>query len=266
MKKTLFTTFIVLFAFANLYLQETKAQASNNFMRSLAVGVEAGTFGGGLTLAAPLSANFKLRAGFDLFPFSYKEDIDIDADGFLPSDINRNSSDDINKYINMSGKLFDLDLSINHFKAIIDYYPFSNGIFSISAGFYLGKTSVSFKGLVHDYPNLISEYDDEHPVFEFGDIIVQPDPDGSFNGKIKFGDTFKPYFGIGLGRTIANSRVGFKFDLGLVYQGKIVASSPNVLSGDYNVNDGLKSLDLPVSERLLELWPVLNFSLSYRIF
>jgi hypothetical protein len=102
--------------------------------------------------------------------------------------------------------------------------------------------------------------------FEDTDIVITPNDDGSFYGKLDMGNAIKPYFGIGLGRTIPRNRVGFKFELGMVYQGKYVLSSPNLKDGGKNfVSEMTDELDLPVSESILNWWPMMNFSLTYRI-
>jgi hypothetical protein len=265
MKNLFITTFILSCVFCCSVTPHVNAQADKGFMQDMAIGVETGLFGHGVTLAAPLSPLFKLKVGFNTLPYKYDSSIDIATEGFLPSDISGSPLNDIVKDISLDGSLSNVELKMNHFKAIVDFYPFPDGIFSLSAGFYVGKTAIAFDGMIDGYAALVNQYG-ENPVFEAGNVVLQPGSNGSFSGEIRLGNTFKPYFGIGLGRTIANSRVGFKFDLGVVYQGEIKVKSPNVLSGDYNVNDGLKAFDLPVSDSVLELWPVLNFSLSYRIF
>ena len=265
MKNLFITTFILSCVFCCSVTPHANAQADKGFMQDLAVGVETGLFGHGVTLAAPLSPQFKLRVGYNTLPYKYGSSIDIATEGFLLSDISSSPINDIAKYILLNGNLSNIELKMNHFKAIVDFYPFQDGIFSLSAGFYAGKTAVAFDGMIDGYAALVNQYGD-NPVFEAGTVILQPGSNGSFSGEIRLGNTFKPYFGIGLGRTIANSRIGFKFDLGVVYQGKIKVKSPNALPSDYNVNEGLKAFDFPVADSILELWPVLNFSLSYRIF
>lgn len=253
MKKTLLSMLIMAFLFS----VNTSAQENDRFLGDLAVGVEVGTYGFGITAATPITSNFKLRAGIDFMSFKYNSDIDFTADGFIYNPASSATRD----YFDLDGYLHDSKLSFTHFKALVDYYPMKNGIFFLSAGFYAGKSSISTEGLIENYSGFAGK-----PVFEFGDVIIQPDSKGEFTGEIKFGNTIKPYFGLGLGRVIPNSRVGFNFNIGLVYQGKIKVDSPHTLTGEYDVNDGLDSLDLPFSTSILEFWPVLNFSISYRIF
>ncbi|MDR0754246.1 MAG: hypothetical protein LBF04_02545 [Prevotellaceae bacterium] len=218
----------------------------------LAVGLETGTYGPGITASTSLFPNFKLRGGFDFFSFSPNLDFDISPDGYIP-----NGTDQAEK---LSGSLYDPKLSFVNFKLLLDCYPWKNGIFSISAGFYLGANSISMKGRINDYdPDMVFELND--------DIVVKPRTDGTFDAKVKLGSFIKPYFGIGLGRSIANKRVAFKFDLGIIYQGDFKFDSDQVsglqkVQDRLNNNDELK--DLP--KGILKLWPMLNFSLTYKIF
>jgi hypothetical protein len=110
----------------------------------------------------------------------------------------------------------------------------------------------------------------EHPdvVFDFEDATVKPNLDGSFEAKLNLGDMVKPYVGIGLGRTIANSRIGFKIDLGLVYQGDYsFDESKNVSLSDTGMSRVNKlAEDFDVPSWVLKCWPMVNFSLSYRLF
>jgi hypothetical protein len=104
------------------------------------------------------------------------------------------------------------------------------------------------------------------PDLRYEDIVISPNSDGSFYGELGMGSKIKPYVGIGLGRTIPHKRVGFKFELGVVSQGKFQLSSPNMNdAGNDWLNGLIDEMELPVSEQVLKLWPMLNFSLTYRI-
>jgi hypothetical protein len=229
-----------------------------------AIGVEAGTTGWGITAATSISPNFKLRAGVDFLGFTYSDDIDLDLDGYLLPD---NLLEYYDGEIPLTGTFTDAKLKFTNFKTIVDFYPMANGIFSISAGLYFGSNSISAAAKIDNYQELIHQYDIP-PVFDFEGVTVAPDPDGSFDAKIQLGNAIKPYFGIGLGRTIANSRVGFKFDLGIIYQGDYKFKSDNIVLGEDRLNDfknNFSDLD-GVPTGLFKIWPVINFSLSYRIF
>jgi hypothetical protein len=215
-------------------------------------GLEAGTYGPGITTSTSLSPNFKLRGGFDYFCLSPSLDFSISPEGYLP--------DVIATATNLSGSLYDPKLSFVNFKLLIDYYPFKNGIFSLSAGAYIGSNSISVKGKINNYD---SDY-----IFNLNDdIIVQPNIDGSFDAKVKLGGVIKPYFGIGFGRSIAKKRIAFKFDLGIIYQGDFKFDSKQVYLSGSAQNQLTSSDELDdLPKGILKLWPMLNFSLTYRIF
>jgi hypothetical protein len=229
----------------------TATMAQKAFDR-LAVGLETGTYGPGITASTSLFPNFKLRGGFDLFSISPSLDFDISPDGYNPNDPDYEER--------LSGSLSDPKLSFANFKLLLDYYPWKNGIFSLSAGFYLGSNSISMNGKINNYdPDVIFELND--------DIIVKPRADGTFDAKVKLGGIIKPYFGIGLGRSIANKRIAFKFDLGIIYQGDFKFDSKQIyVSQDIqnNLSNSDELSDIP--KGILKLWPMLNFSLTYRIF
>jgi hypothetical protein len=224
-----------------------------------AIGIDAGTYGIGASVATSISPNFKLRLGINHLGFNYKDGFDMDGiDGYLP-ELPDDAPD-----LEMTGKITDLKLNFTQFKVLVDYYPMQNGIFSLTAGLYLGKNTISGDGKIENYETLVEQNGGERPIFGFEDLTIQPEADGSFDAKIQLGNTIKPYVGIGLGRTIANSRVGFKFDLGVVFQGAPQFKSNTIYPGS-NLDKAYNSLNEYISTDLLKLWPMLSFSLSYRI-
>jgi hypothetical protein len=168
--------------------------------------------------------------------------------------------------IGLNVAVYDPKFKISAFKVLVDYYPMKNGIFSISTGFYAGTNKISATAKVDDYELLVAINRGEHPVFEIDDLVIKPKPDGTLSGQFILGNTVKPYFGLGLGRTIANNRIGFKFDIGTIYQGHYSFESPQVTGHGSAVNSGtndfLKDNDVPTW--IADIWPLINFSLSYR--
>lgn len=244
---------LILLLVGSVFVLSSNAQGG--MFENWAVGVNAGLYGVGVQGATSLTPNLKLRAGFDFLTFKYSKAIDFDAPV-----INSNSMD-----YEMTGELSDLKLKFPNVKVLVDYYPMENGVFCLTAGFYFGKNKIDANGMINKYDEVKAAVQNEHPQFEFEDVVIQPNTDGSFGASLKMGNAIKPYVGIGLGRTIANSRVGFKFELGMVYQGKYKIESPNIVEGVSKLNDMAADLDLPVSKSLLNWWPMLNFALSYRI-
>lgn len=236
---------------------QINAQAyKGGLLENWAVGANAGLYGFGLHGATSLMPKLKVRIGFDYLAYSYKEAITFEAPSIYINPITKETIEGPD----MSGKLSDVTLKFPNFKTMVDFYPWVNGIFCLTAGFYVGNNNITANGLIDNYSTTIGR-----PKFAFDDIVIQPDPDGSFDATVKVGGVFKPYFGIGLGRTIPKNRVGFRFDLGVVYQGNIRIESDNVVEGIETVNDMAADIDVGVPKNLLKLWPMMNFALTYRI-
>jgi hypothetical protein len=229
-------------------------KAQHEPFESWSAGINAGLYGGGIQGATSLSPNFTLRAGFDFFTYSKEDvaefDVDVEYGGYEAT---------------ATAELTNVKVTFPNFKAMIDYYPMQNTIFCLTGGLYFGNNRATTNGLIRNYREL-SDQLGENPDLRYEDIVITPNDDGTFFGKLGMGNTVKPYLGIGLGRTIPRNRVGFKFELGMVYQGKYSLSSPNMNEAGNNwVNELINEMDLPISEKALNWWPMLNLSLAYRI-
>lgn len=246
-KKTIWIFFLlIIFVF--------KGNAQYSPFDSWGIGANAGLYGFGIQGATSVSPNVKLRLGVDYFSYTDKESAEFDIDVVY------------REYeVTTQARLSDTKIKFPNFKAMVDYYPVANSIFSITGGFYFGNNSASTNGVIDGYRDLIEVLEDR-PVLRYEDIVITPNDDGSFDGKLVIGNTIKPYVGIGIGRTIPQNRVGVRFELGMVYQGKYSLSSPNINeTGDDWYDRLIDELDLPFSENLLKWWPMLNLSLTYRI-
>lgn len=241
--------FIVMFALISF-----TGKAQQGAFDSWSAGINAGLYGVGIQGATSLSSHFKLRAGFDYFTYNQQDvaefDVDVEYSGYQGT---------------ATAELTEMEVTLPNFKVLIDYYPMKNGIFCLTGGVYFGNNKASTNGLIRDYQEL-SEQLGESPYLRYEDIVITPNDDGSFFGELGMGNGIKPYIGIGLGRTIPHNRVGFKFELGMVNQGKYRLSSPNMNeAGNDWLNGFIDEMDLPVSESILNWWPMLNLSLTYRI-
>lgn len=231
-------------------------------------GVNGGTYGPGIQVATAISPNFYLRVGYDYFFYNFNEPGELNIETNLNNYDIPQAEEFQNEEYSVIAELRDIKTTFPNFKAMIDYYPFINGIFSITGGFYFGKNSISSNAIIHEYREMVENNGGELPELSLYGMTLTPNSDGSFDGRIETGRLFKPYIGIGLGRTIPLNRIGFKFELGMVYQGKYVFTSSNISQKNKDIiNDIIKyeDVDLPFSKELLNWWPILNFSLTYRI-
>lgn len=223
-----------------LSAQDQVKPYEDGFMKRFGVAVKAGTYGPGIDLHASLLPRLKARIGFNYMSYDYKDNIDFEADS-------------PNGEYSVDGHFYDSKLKFPNANILFDFYPVKSGIFCLTAGAYIGNNKIAAKGFAKD-------------AFVWGNHTIVP-VNENFNASLKMGDTFKPYFGIGLGRTISKSRVSFRFDLGVIYHGKYTI----YYDGEHGREsiDGLKILedefDLPFSSDFLKLWPTLSFSISYRI-
>ncbi|MDR0334063.1 MAG: hypothetical protein LBI15_11470 [Dysgonamonadaceae bacterium] len=223
-------------------------------------GIDAGTYGGGVWGATNLTDNFMLRAGFNYFGFNMSSELDATMDGFV-----RGTNTPVNDVNTSFGYP---QLRMPHGRVMVDWYPAPNGIFSLTLGTYLGAFNINIDGQVKDYERLVAEHGGQLTFEEFG-VSLNPRNDGSFDGKLRLGNAIKPYFGIGLGRSIPKNRIGFRFDLGVAYQGnwKFISDQASI----DNVRDQIDGQEVPddlgfinTVLDLAKFWPVLNFSLSYK--
>ena len=247
--RKLFVAAIAIIA-VNLFSQPVLAQDRVNVFGvfdHMSVGLVLGTTGVGLDLAAPVTDYLQVRAGYNYFSgFSYKEDVDYRAKD-KPT---RGKTE-------VEGKNY---MSTAHL--LLDVYPFPDYTFHATAGFYFGTDEVV------KIENLIAVRDfDEGEGIVIGDHIVGFDRNGFAHGSIKV-NMFRPYVGFGFGRSVPRKRIGVSGDFGVQFWG-----SPKV----YEKQTGL---DLEVAKEDLgsdsnkyydfiskfSVWPVLNFSITYRIF
>jgi hypothetical protein len=236
-------------------LVEETVVAKNKAFDHLSIGIDAGTYGPGISLVTTLTPNILLRGGFTYATADYKpDDMTWDVTGHVSQ-----TTEDIDMVL----KADKFSAEFVNFKLGFELYPMKNGIFSVGLGAYFGKSNIPIETTVKDYASKIAQYG-EKPYFTFEDVVILPNNDGTMKGLIKFGNTVKPYFVLSLGRSIAtNHRVSFKFDLGVIYQGQIKFESDNAKTGsDLIPKEADEYLDSPY----LKFWPVLNFTLAYRIF
>lgn len=221
----------------------------------LSVGVSASTLGYGFDIAMPVSPYLTLRGGVDIMP-SITFDTDVDVDVYT------NVAGYSNSYsVNIEG-----DTKRTQTYLMANIYPFKRSSFFLSAGAYFGGAKVvGAKGQTDDPQllNLINNYQDQIGVV-IGDYTLPFDKDGSVTGSIEV-KKFRPYVGLGFGRSVPYRRIGFAFELGVQFHG-----TPQVKDKNGSINDLISAseADDDFSEIVdkLKAYPVLKFRLTGRIF
>jgi len=148
----------------------------------VAIGVKAGTLGGGVELTTnviPMLLNARIQ-----------------ANGFR-----------YNTTVTNTSVHYDAKLKLFTLGALADFYPFA-GKFRISAGAYYNGNKLTLTGV----PAAAS--------YTFNGTTYTSAQAGTVTGTMDF-NKFAPYAGIGWGDAVSSgSPIGFNIDLGVLYQGK----------------------------------------------
>lgn len=248
-----------------------KGQTSDkNLFNHLDIGVSVGTDGLiGFDAAAPLTDYVRVRAGAQFMP-KFKATADIDY--------NRTKSGVKSSYTDKAeGKL-----NMDHFKLLFDAYPFMKSSFHVTAGAYIGTKQLidiynkgPLSGVTQAEWGTAQIQISDNPVNFFG-----TDPNGNVKGRVTV-NSFKPYLGLGFGRSSKDKLVSVNFDLGVQFWGTPKVEIYNYVDpatrtafdpewrelkkSDFNDHDddGYKVLN---TLSKVTVWPVLNLRVSFRAF
>lgn len=235
-----------------------KAQnaSEGGLLQHVGVGLNANLIKGyGISIHLSILPTLKARAGLNYFGLGIipsileKQTFNGDAYDYQTTNLGKES---------VKGEIAKINLSMINGSILADWYPAGgNSIFSITGGFYIGTDRVKVSGSADGD-------------FSYEKIQVKTDADNTFKGHIQMGNVIKPYIGIGLGKTISNSRIGFRWDLGVVYQGAPSFYSDNA-GGKFSIDDlnteGIGDDYKSVLDLVTIPWyPQMQFTLSYRIF
>jgi hypothetical protein len=276
MKKLLFVCAIAILGFGRANAQDLEP-ADHGCFNHLAAGITLGTDGIGVEVAAPLTYQFSVRAGFEFMPkFKYKKTENLGKD---PAFVNYPNDQEI-----------DLEGKVNLFqgKLLFDYYPFAKSSFHLTAGAYFGSSDVV---KVTNRNNFVepSQWGTAGLQLGKGDGVYDKytavtDDHGNLDIKMRV-NGFRPYLGVGFGRAIPSKhRVGVQFDLGVQFWGK-----PKVMGhlmyfdsneGDFvtryedvntnritNMKDDYQDIkDMIQDVKKIYVYPVLNIRINGRIF
>ena len=165
-------------------------------------------------------------------------------------------------------------------KFLVDIFPGKNCMFHFTVGFYAGTRQVG--NLIASQvefgaePNLevVERYnrdintpgtmvygrgltpidvnmEDGTPLFYMGNAVP---------AEIRV-NPVKPYFGIGVGRTVPRKRVGVKGELGVMYWG-----TPRIYNGINNITECSEIRDVTKVSNKIPVYPMLKITIFGRIF
>lgn len=192
----------------------------------LALKVDAGTLGFGGEFVISVVEKLNVRAGLNTFTFPYTyEDTEQEMEA-------------------------DIDLTLNSISVLADFYPGKKSTFHLSGGVIVNNNAVDMTITPTG-------------TYEVGVKTFTSDEIGVLDGVVDFAKV-NPYIGLGWGKaTNPNKRVGFNFDLGVIYQ-----DSPNIDFEATGMISGTADQDVVFEESLqdLKFFPVMKLGLSLRLY
>ena len=218
MKKILMMAILSL-VFTTSGFAQFKRTAFNHVGLNAGVGTEGISIG----VAAPISNFVELEAGVDILPkilkISDKMNMTADASIIVQGQTVRIPDSEVD---------VDADFSRTAFHAKANIYPFGgNSKFFVAAGFaYGGAKLAKLSGHSEDLAQFIKkypEYEDEilnHVGADLSDYNIKFDKNGDINADLRC-NSFRPYLGLGFGRVVPKNRLGFRWEIGCQYMGKL---------------------------------------------
>lgn len=166
---------------------------------------------------------------------------------------------------------------------LLDYSPFEGfDLLSFTGGLIIGAPTANFDIMLVN-PNTGRPFTEDLSAEDHA-LITSPveievngkqyaaqlRPDGGADLKVRTSSLIRPYIGIGLGRAVAKSRVGWKLDLGLAFGSGLKATSPQMTTGEPLdlIMDAIPEKDqhwLETADRIAKFWPQLKLAIYYRI-
>lgn len=254
----------------------------------LGAGVSVGMDGIGINLATTITPYVQARMGVNFLPKIQVNDIDVDmnisssdvqtANNFIDLYNSRVSSADQIGHINPPEKLsMSAKINMTDFKLLFDIYPTKTSPWRLTVGFYAGKSQfmeawttncqdelnaiTQYNATLEQYPDIAQQFGLKAFGAEIGDYLVKPNgPEARAFLKV---NGFKPYVGIGSGRTISNKhRFSFAWDLGCQFWG-----TPTVYVQDVPLDkegiDGDGGVIKTISK--ITVYPTFSFRFNGRI-
>lgn len=248
------------------YTPKFKKGLFNHVGVNVGVGLEGVSVG----VAAPLTNFFEVEAGVNFMPgFNLKGDLNIPQQTITVNyqGTQQQISTPADAKVSAEGSF---SRTTYHVKAFV--YPFGGGTsWFLAAGFSFGGkkllklsgSSPALRNFAAQYP----EYTDEiikQVGAELAGYNVKFDENFNVNGDIRC-NGFRPYLGMGFGRAVPKNRLGFRFELGCQFMGRLkVYQDDEELILDKALEDiGNDNISKVVKN--FKVYPCLKFALVGRI-
>lgn len=211
----------------------------------LGAGVGVGLTGITVEAATPITPFVQMRAGVSIMPgIKFHADADVE---YTVQGMGQNSE------VRLKG-----DLSRVQGQVIFNVYPIPTKNFFVAVGGYFGgSTLLKINGHCED---LVGMSDGSGVVI--GDYKIPVDANGNVDGGIRV-NSFRPYFGIGFGRSVPGKLLAFNTELGVQIHGK-----PELYTnhGELQVPDEYDDDTFQKIMDKVKVYPQLTFRLSFRAF
>jgi len=190
-------------------------------------GLKFGTLGVGVDFAIPLSQSFFLRLNVN----GAKLNIDTTREG-----VDYNS-----------------DVELLTAGAMLDYYPYGDGEFHISAGAYYYDN----KAKSHGTPSV------KGVMYNIGGTLYSDTDLGSADVTIDF-PKFAPYVGVGYGGREENKGWNWGIDIGVMYHGDgDLTLTPNTKVAQLKIDAKIEEKNMQDELRKIPVYPVVMVGLTY---
>lgn len=284
MKKLLLSLSIFAFSFA--------AASAQDAFKHLSLGVEIGTTGAGIELAVPVISNHVvLKAGYNLPQLNIvaSQKFDLRSVNDQIAEINSSlAAEGVPERIN--ARFSDINVSIapkisfNAAKLLFEIYPSKKSSFHFVLGAYMGmsddlvsidvSTDASFWKDYNDLKRDVEILDRQYgcgtiqdPRFNIGKStyqIKEKNGVGNVGAYVQIAKV-RPYFGLGFGRSIPKTRLGFQFDLGAWLHGSPALKSDNAVTYDPSLEELVSQADIDLLSRI-SVYPNLSIRIIYKLF
>lgn len=214
---------------------QAQIPGDKNCFNHLSLGLSVGTTGIGLEAGTTICPFVTLRAGVDYMPqFTVNSHFNVDRPKVL-----KNISGELlaTRYINIPEYGVDINvkgtLNKTQGKVFFDLYPGRSSCFHFTVGATFGSSTLATikatdKAIaaieLYNYDISVGNVKAETNYPHGFDIDLEGYKVAHDKGRIRLDAQvmpFRPYIGIGVGRTVPRKRVGAKFELGAEYIGKI---------------------------------------------
>ena len=249
--RKLLTLCLCLCAALNLSAQEKK---DKHLFNHLGAGVGVGTSGVSVDVAMPCTRFLQVRAGVDIMPnISFNANVDYNYSYDNPASPGTTITE--KGTAKLKGELKRVQGHL-----ILNVYPIPKCNFFIAAGAYFGGNKL-FK--ISGHSEELAELQTDDAKVIIGDYNIPADKDGNVSGGFKI-KGFRPYLGLGFGRSVPKRRLSFATELGVQFEGK-----PQLYTDYGELEPELQNPDDDTFKKVtdaLRVYPMLTFRLNFRAF